>query len=69
MDQETGKPIEEYPFSNRCWFFHDYGKWERVKKTFFSTNILGEKVPNSEYVEWYQRRICKKCGFIQERKI
>ena len=66
---ESGQTtLKREKYSTRCWFFHDYGKWERFSRIFFSVLIDGSKVPNSENEQWYQRRKCKKCGFTQEKK-
>ena len=50
----------------RCWF-HDWGKWERVDKK-FRLLVRGRKHPVNDYEAW-QQKICKRCGFIKERRL
>lgn len=67
---ESGQTtLKREKYSTRCWFFHDYGKWERFTRLFHHTDPFGGKIPESEFIKWFQKRVCKKCGYTQERRI
>jgi len=46
-----------------CFIFHKWSKWEEFDKEVYHVlaQIKGEQ-------SW-QRRVCEKCGLIQEKKI
>jgi len=66
----------------RCWLFHNFGKWRKyvaVRKV-TAAELLMNKIPGEwqitydtpqekTYHEDRQERICKKCGYTQDRAI
>lgn len=57
-----------------CWLFHSWGKWEQYveKGTAMNTGILVPKDQRGvwfDYQESRQKRICTKCGKVQDEKL
>ncbi len=52
-------------FNGNCFWSCDFDKWGEP----FEKRGFKKKNDNTEYVRTYQRRTCKKCGSIEERRI
>lgn len=50
-----------------CFLFYRWGKWEKYKRPVDFYYDWG-KAP-LHIAERWQRRICRKCGFVQRRKL
>lgn len=46
-----------------CWLFHKWGKWEEFKQGMGKVTARGIV----RYIIRRQRRVCEKCGKIQEQ--
>jgi hypothetical protein len=59
-------------WSGRC-FLHDWGKWGSFDRTFIQTiygiQIAGVDGKAQKFIEHWQRRVCSRCGKIQEEEI
>lgn len=45
----------------RCWLFHEWGKWEQ-----FKVSIMVRWALDKVGVESHQKRVCERCGKVQE---
>jgi hypothetical protein len=53
--------------------FHKWSKWEEYKRQVLVTpGVLAPKeLRGKEYetVEWWQKRMCERCGYVQRRQV
>ena len=51
----------------KCFIFHNWDKWEIIKKGNLTYTSRGYKEIVGEYIT--QQRVCKRCGYTQIKQI